>query len=50
VGGCHGSTRRELEQQLFEARESLRDRDEELDAVRALNQRLLREHNQEPAG
>jgi hypothetical protein len=36
--------------QLFEARESLRDRDEELDAVRALNQRLLREHNQEPAG
>ena len=39
----------ELEQQLFEARETLRDRDEELDAVRALNQRLLRERNQEPA-
>ena len=39
----------ELEQQLFEARETLRDRHEELDAVRALNQRLLRERNQEPA-
>jgi hypothetical protein len=37
----------ELEQQLFEARETLRDRDEELDAVRVLNQRLLRERNQE---
>lgn len=35
----------ELEQQLFEARETLRERDEELDAVRALNQRLLRERN-----
>jgi chromosome segregation ATPase len=35
----------ELEQQLFEAREALRDRDEELQAVRALNQRLLKEHN-----
>lgn len=40
----------ELEQQLFEARETLRDRDEELDAVRALNQRLLRERNLKPAG
>jgi hypothetical protein len=39
----------ELEQQLFEARETLRERDEELDAVRALNQRLLRERNVEPA-
>jgi chromosome segregation ATPase len=38
----------QLEQQLFEARETLRDRDEQLDAVRALNQRLLREHNREP--
>lgn len=35
----------ELEQQLFEANEALRDRDEQLQAVRALNQRLLKEHN-----
>ena len=35
----------ELEQQLFEARETLRDRDEQLQAVRALNQRLLKESN-----
>ncbi len=33
----------ELEQQLFEARETLRDRDEQLQAVRTLNQRLLKE-------
>jgi chromosome segregation ATPase len=39
----------QLEQHLFEARETLRDRDEQLDAVRALNQRLLREHNREPS-
>ena len=35
----------ELEQQLFEARETVRDRDEQLQAVRTLNQRLLRESN-----
>jgi hypothetical protein len=35
----------ELEQQLFEAREALRDRDEQLAAVRTLNQRLLKEQN-----
>lgn len=35
----------ELEQRLFEAQEVLRDRDEELEAVRALNQRLLKEQN-----
>jgi hypothetical protein len=35
----------ELEQQLFEAQESLRDRDEQLQAVRTLNQRLLKEQN-----
>jgi len=35
----------ELEQQLFEAREALRDRDEQLQAVRTLNQRLLKEQN-----
>ena len=35
----------ELEQQLFQASEALRDRDEELQAVRTLNQRLLKEHN-----
>ena len=35
----------DLEQQLFEANEVLRDRDEQLQAVRALNQRLLKEHN-----
>ena len=35
----------ELEQQLFEASEALRDRDEQLQAVRTLNQRLLKEHN-----
>jgi chromosome segregation ATPase len=35
----------ELEQQLFEARETLRDRNEELEAIRGLNHRLLREHN-----
>jgi hypothetical protein len=33
------------EQQLFEASEALRDRDEQLQAVRTLNQRLLKEHN-----
>ena len=35
----------ELEQHLFEAREMLRDRDEQLQAVRTLNQRLLKEQN-----
>ena len=35
----------ELEQQLFQASEALRDRDEQLQAVRTLNQRLLKEHN-----
>ena len=35
----------ELEQQLFEARETVRDREEQLQAVRTLNQRLLRESN-----
>lgn len=35
----------ELEQQLFEAQEALRDRDEQLQAVRTLNQRLLKEQN-----
>ena len=35
----------ELEQQLFETREALRDRDEQLQAVRTLNQRLLKESN-----
>jgi hypothetical protein len=35
----------ELEQQLFEASETLRDRDEQLQAVRTLNQRLLKESN-----
>ena len=35
----------ELEQRLFEAREALRDRDEQLQAVRALNHRLLKEQN-----
>ena len=35
----------ELEQQLFDAQESLRDRDEQLQAVRTLNQRLLKEQN-----
>ena len=35
----------ELEQQLFEAEEALRDRDEQLHAVRTLNQRLLKEQN-----
>jgi hypothetical protein len=35
----------QLEQELFEARESLRDRHEQLQAVRTLNQRLLKEHN-----
>jgi hypothetical protein len=34
-----------VEQQLFEARETVRDRDEQLQAVRTLNQRLLRESN-----
>jgi hypothetical protein len=34
----------ELEPQPFEARESLRERDEQLEAVRALNQRRLLEH------
>ena len=37
----------ELEQQLFEAREALRDRDEELEAARVVNQRLMRAQNQE---
>jgi hypothetical protein len=35
----------ELEQQLFEAGEALRERDEQLEAVRTLNQRLLKEQN-----
>ncbi len=35
----------ELQQQLFEVRETLRDRDEQLQAVRTLNQRLLKESN-----
>ena len=35
----------ELEQQLFEASEALGERDEQLQAVRTLNQRLLKEHN-----
>lgn len=35
----------ELEQELFEAQEALRDRDEQLQAVRTLNQRLLKEQN-----
>ncbi len=35
----------EFEQQLFEAQEAVRDRDEQLQAVRILNQRLLREQN-----
>lgn len=35
----------DLEQQLFEAQEALRDRDEQLQAVRTLNQRLLKEQN-----
>jgi hypothetical protein len=39
----------ELEQQLFEANEALRDRDEQLQAVRTLNHRLLKEHNLEGA-
>jgi hypothetical protein len=34
-----------LEQRLFEAQEALRDRDEQLQAVRTLNQRLLKEQN-----
>ncbi len=34
-----------LEQQLFETRETLRDRGEQLEAVRTLNQRLLKESN-----
>ena len=38
----------ELEQQLFEARETIRDREEELEAARAVNQRLMRTQNQEP--
>ena len=37
----------ELEQQLFEARETIRDREEELEAARAVNQRLLRAQNKE---
>lgn len=41
----HGGRIAELEQQVFEAHEALRDRDEELCAVRALNQRLLKEQN-----
>ena len=35
----------QFEQQLFEAGEALRDRDEQLQAARTLNQRLLRESN-----
>jgi hypothetical protein len=35
----------ELEQQLFEANEAVRERDEQIQAVRSLNQRLLKEHN-----
>ncbi|MGO9903378.1 MAG: hypothetical protein ACLP0J_27675 [Solirubrobacteraceae bacterium] len=35
----------ELQQQLFEVRETLRDRDEQLQVVRTLNQRLLKESN-----
>lgn len=35
----------ELEQQLFDAQETLRDRDEQLQAVRTLNQRLLKDQN-----
>jgi hypothetical protein len=38
----------ELEQQLFEARETIRDREEELEAARAVNQGLIRAQNQEP--
>jgi chromosome segregation ATPase len=38
----------ELEQQLFEARETIRDREEELEAARAVNQSLMRAQNQEP--
>jgi hypothetical protein len=38
-----GERMAELEQQLFEAQEALRDRDEQLQAVRTLNQRLLKE-------
>jgi hypothetical protein len=34
-----------LGQRLFEAQEALRDRDEQLQAVRTLNQRLLKEQN-----
>ena len=37
----------ELEQQLFEARETIRDREEELEAARAVNQGLMRAQNQE---
>jgi hypothetical protein len=40
----------ELEQQLFEAQEELRDREEQLQAVRTLNQRLLKEHNLQGSG
>lgn len=35
----------ELGQQLFEVRETVRDREEQLQAVRTLNQRLLRQSN-----
>lgn len=38
----------ELEQQLFESRETIRDREEELEAARAVNQGLMRAQNQEP--
>ena len=41
----HGEHVAELEQQLFEAREALRDREEQLQAVRTVNQRLLKEQN-----
>jgi hypothetical protein len=38
----------ELEQQLFDARETVRERDEELEAARVVNQGLMRAQNQEP--
>lgn len=37
----------ELEQQLFEARETIRDREEELEAARTVNQGLIRARNTE---
>ncbi|MBV9685059.1 MAG: hypothetical protein JO046_24920 [Solirubrobacterales bacterium] len=38
----------ELEQQLFDARETIRDPEEEFEASRAVNQSLMRAQNAEP--